>query len=113
MSIVMGSILISPLLFVSSLTGTYILPGGLATSRAIAPFETEAIEKHSYVRDAFGDEWSYEEKRVVAPIRCGGIDKSFGKQVLILGDAAGHVDPLTGIGSTCTMQDLHHNRQEY
>jgi flavin-dependent dehydrogenase len=39
-----------------------------------------------------------QEKRVVAPIRCGGIAKSYGKQVLIVGDAAGHVDPLTGEG---------------
>ena len=33
---------------------------------------------------------------MVAPIRCGGIPKSYAKQVLVVGDAAGHVDPLTG-----------------
>ena len=40
--------------------GTYILPGGLATSRAIAPFEAEAIECHPYIRDAFGDNYQWE-----------------------------------------------------
>jgi menaquinone-9 beta-reductase len=78
--------------------GTYILPGGKATSRAIAPFEGEAMEKHPYIRDAFGEEYSWEEKRVVAPIRCGGVDRSYGERVLLVGDAAGHVDPLTGEG---------------
>jgi hypothetical protein len=33
---------------------------------------------------------------VVAPIRCGGVPKSYSKQLLLVGDAAGHVDPLTG-----------------
>lgn len=76
--------------------GTYILPGGRATSRCIAPFEEEAIKRLPYVRDAFGDAYEYAEKRVVAPIRMGGIAKSYGEQCLIVGDAAGHVDPLTG-----------------
>ena len=77
--------------------GTYILPGGKATSRCIAPFEEEAIHKLPYIRDAFGSSYEYEEKRVVAPIRMGGIEKSYGEQCLIVGDAAGHVDPLTGL----------------
>lgn len=37
-----------------------------------------------------------QEKRVVAPIRCGGVPQSYSKQLLLVGDAAGHVDPLTG-----------------
>jgi hypothetical protein len=37
----------------------------------------------------------------VAPIRCGGVPKSYSKQLLLVGDAAGHVDPLTGKPSTC------------
>lgn len=82
--------------FVISLSGTYILPGGQATSRCIAPFEEEAIKAHPYVRDAFGNSYEYAERRVVAPIRMGGIARSYGEQCLIVGDAAGHVDPLTG-----------------
>eukprot|EP01041_Mallomonas_annulata_P012137 gene12137-25471_t len=78
--------------------GTYILPGGRATSRTIAPFETDAIAMHPYIRDAFGEEFQWEEKRVVAPIRTGGVPRSYGNQLLLVGDAAGHVDPLTGEG---------------
>jgi hypothetical protein len=40
--------------------GTYILPGGQATSRAIAPFEAEAIEEHPYIKAAFGDKYQWE-----------------------------------------------------
>ena len=78
--------------------GTYILPGGKATSRAIAPFEEDAVEQHPYIKEAFGNSYSWEEKRVVAPIRCGGVERSYDKQLLLVGDAAGHVDPLTGEG---------------
>jgi len=78
--------------------GTYILPGGQATSRSIAPFESEAIQHHPYVKDAFGHEFKWAEKRVVAPIRLGGVKRCYGQQLLLVGDSAGHVDPLTGEG---------------
>lgn len=38
-----------------------------------------------------------QEKRIVAPIRCGGVPQSYSKQLLLVGDSAGHVDPLTGM----------------
>lgn len=78
--------------------GTYILPGGKATSRSIAPFETEIMDKHPYVKDALGDKYSWNKKRTVAPLRLGGVPRSYGSQALLVGDAAGHVDPLTGEG---------------
>eukprot|EP01038_Epipyxis_sp_PR26KG_P014742 gene14742-19816_t len=78
--------------------GTYILPGGKATSRSIAPFENDVIEQHPYIKDAFGNKYLWNERRIVAPIRLGGIPKSYDQQLLIIGDAAGHVDPLTGEG---------------
>ena len=40
--------------------GTYILPGGKATSRAIAPFEAEAVRRHPYIRAAFGENFEWE-----------------------------------------------------
>ena len=75
-----------------------MLPGGKATSRSIAPFESEAIIDHPYIREALGDRFEYVEKRIVAPIRMGGVARSFTNQCLLVGDAAGHVDPLTGEG---------------
>lgn len=82
--------------------GTYILPGGKATSRCIAPFERDAMEQHPYIRDALGSSFEWSEKRIVAPIRLGGVPKAYDKQLLILGDAAGYVDPLTG-GIACLL----------
>jgi len=77
--------------------GTYILPGGKATSRSIKDFEEELIVQHPYVNSALGS-YKVHEKRIVAPIRCGGVQKSYAKQLFLVGDAAGHVDPLTGEG---------------
>lgn len=78
--------------------GTYVLPGGKATSRSIAPFEGELIQQHPYVKAALGNSYKHVERRVVAPIRTGGVDRSYADQCLLVGDAAGHVDPLTGEG---------------
>jgi flavin-dependent dehydrogenase len=48
-------------------------------------------------------QWS--ERRVVAPIRLrGGVLRSSARALLLLGDAAGHVDPLTGEGIHTAMQ---------
>lgn len=55
--------------------------------------------KHPYVKDAVGSSPIIEEKRVVSVIRCGGVPKSYGQQLFLVGDAAGHVDPLTGEGT--------------
>lgn len=84
--------------------GTYVLPGGRATSRAIAPFETEAMEQHPYIRDALGPDYEWSRKRKVAPIRIGGMAKPYGRQVLLVGDSAGFVDPLTGEGIHTAMK---------
>lgn len=78
--------------------GTYILPGGQATSRYIAPFETEAMQLHPYINEALGDKFQWRKKRQVAPIRLGGVERAYGPQALLVGDSAGHVDPLTGEG---------------
>jgi flavin-dependent dehydrogenase len=71
--------------------GTYILPGGKATSRCIPQFETELAERHPYVHDALGHGLEYSKRRTVAPIRLGGVPRCYAKQLLLVGDAAGHV----------------------
>ena len=72
--------------------GTYLLPPTRATSACIKPVEFELIESHPYIRQAFGATYEWNQKQVVAPIRLGGIYRSYGKQVLLVGDAAGQVD---------------------
>jgi flavin-dependent dehydrogenase len=88
--------------------GTYILPGGKATSRCLASFEDELVQRHPYVRQAFGEksvaetEWCVGEGETgrlqSAPIRCGGEEKTYANHFLVVGDAAGQTDPLTGEG---------------
>ena len=88
--------------------GTYVLPGGRATSRCIAGFENELVQRHPLVRDAFGGKdcaqaaWRVDEgengRLKTAPIRCGGEEKTYGDHFLVVGDAAGQTDPMTGEG---------------
>ncbi|CAB9530988.1 Conditioned medium factor receptor 1 [Seminavis robusta] len=92
--------------------GTYILPGGKATSRCIAGFEQDLVNRHPYVQGALlGGSNSYEStqwrtdlsqgengKLKVAPIRCGGEAQTYGDHLVVIGDAAGQTDPMTGEG---------------
>mmetsp|Transcript_14534 Transcript_14534/g.20217 ORF Transcript_14534/g.20217 Transcript_14534/m.20217 type:complete len:518 (+) Transcript_14534:114-1667(+) len=85
--------------------GTYILPGGYGTSAWIKPFEEKLFESYEYIKNAFGiskrhppSELDFRETTKVAPIRTGGESKTYGDHLLIIGDAAGQVDPLTGEG---------------
>jgi len=56
------------------------------------------MEQHPYIKAAIGSGCEWSEKRIVAPIRLGGVPRAYDRQLLILGDAAGYVDPLTGEG---------------
>ena len=90
--------------------GTYILPGGNATSRCLTAFEKELVDRHPYVRKAFGSKsvsettWRVDSsvgetgRLQSAPIRCGGEKCTYGNHLLVIGDAAGQTDPLTGEG---------------
>jgi len=84
--------------------GTYILPGGKATSRVIPGFESDLIQSHPDVSKAFGNAYRWAVTPKTAPIRIGGIEKSYGDHLLIVGDAAGQVDPLTGEGIHTAMR---------
>ncbi|KAI9028468.1 hypothetical protein DFJ74DRAFT_703446 [Hyaloraphidium curvatum] len=80
--------------------GTYILPGGQARPRWIKPFEDTLVSENVYARSLYsGGKWR--ESKKLAPIRCYTGDRSersYGDRVLVIGDAAGQVDPLTGEG---------------
>jgi menaquinone-9 beta-reductase len=78
--------------------GTYILPGGIANEKCISPYENNVLEAYPYIRDAAGKNYTWKKSRKIAPIRIGGISKPYDHLVLVIGDAAGHVDPLTGEG---------------
>lgn len=75
----------------------YIIPGGIATTADLKDFHLEFITKYPPMSNAIGPNPKLEQMKA-APIRFGGIKRSFGDNLLIIGDAAGHIDPLTGEG---------------
>lgn len=75
----------------------YIIPGGKATTKDLREFHHDFIMNDPFMSKAIGPNPKLEQMKA-APIRFGGIDRSFGDNLMIVGDAAGHVDPLTGEG---------------
>lgn len=80
----------------------YIIPGGTATIGNLKDFHHEFISQDPYMSKAIGPSPKL-EKMKAAPIRSGGIDTSFSDNLMIIGDAAGHNDPLTGGGMQYAM----------
>jgi sulfite reductase alpha subunit-like flavoprotein/flavin-dependent dehydrogenase len=78
--------------------GAYLLPGGPAKDEDIADIYSKTILTDPFVARALGPNWKPLERVKVASLRLGGVEQSFGERLLIVGDAAGHVDPLTGEG---------------
>jgi flavin-dependent dehydrogenase len=61
------------------------------------------LEKNPILRRHLGTGYSIEPMRG-AWLRLGGIAKSYADRLLIVGDAAGHIDPLTGEGIQFAME---------
>ncbi|MFX0038742.1 MAG: NAD(P)/FAD-dependent oxidoreductase [Promethearchaeota archaeon] len=75
----------------------YIIPFGDTRTENLYNIHHDLIENNSFISDALGPNAELEEMKA-APIRFGGISQSFDNHLLILGDAAGMIDPLTGEG---------------
>ena len=75
----------------------YIIPGGKATTSDLTKLHHDILEKNPFITEALGKNAKI-EKMKAAPIRFGGIKRSYDDNLLIIGDAAGHIDPLTGEG---------------
>lgn len=56
------------------------------------------IMEDPFVSRALGPNVEYAERLKCASLRLGGVKKSYGEHILLVGDAAGQVDPLTGEG---------------
>ena len=78
--------------------GAYLLPGGAATESDLPKIYSDNIKTDPFISRELGPNWEPLERVKVASLRLGGVDQSYGDQVLIVGDAAGHIDPLTGEG---------------
>ena len=75
----------------------YIIPGGSCANRDLRRMHDMVRHEDPFVSRALG-------KRAVVgamrggPLRLGGVPRSHGDQLVVLGDAAGQIDPLTGEG---------------
>jgi geranylgeranyl reductase family protein len=75
----------------------YIIPGGACEPRDLRRMHETILANYGEVRAALGPDARMERMRG-ASLRLGGIPKSFADHLLIVGDAAGQIDPLTGEG---------------
>jgi flavin-dependent dehydrogenase len=74
---------------------TYIIPGGVAKNEDLPRLHDEIMKRDPYVSKLLGPDPNIERMKS-ASLRLGGIPKSYGQHLVIIGDAAGFIDPLTG-----------------
>ena len=75
----------------------YIIPGGRYVSADLHRLHEHIARHDPGVSRALGPNPRMERMRG-AGLRLGGIARSYADHLLIVGDAAGHIDPLTGEG---------------
>ena len=81
----------------------YIIPGGDCRMSDVKRMHFEMPRTDPYLRSAMGPNPRMEQFRA-APLRIGGIPRPYADHLLILGDAAGQIDPLTGEGIHYAME---------
>lgn len=75
----------------------YIIPGGKCVPSDLQKMHAHLVRNDPHISKALGPRAELERMRG-AGLRLGGIHKSYADQLLVVGDAAGHIDPLTGEG---------------
>jgi flavin-dependent dehydrogenase len=75
----------------------YIVPGGPAQPQDLKELHYKTLTQYEPVAAALGEGAEAEEMKS-APLRLGGEKKSWGDHLMVVGDAAGQIDPLTGEG---------------
>jgi geranylgeranyl reductase family protein len=75
----------------------YIIPFGKNRTDNLYQIHHNIIKNDPFISEALGPIAELEEMKA-APIRFGGILQSYDNHLLIVGDAAGMIDPLTGEG---------------
>ncbi|MFX0000450.1 MAG: NAD(P)/FAD-dependent oxidoreductase [Candidatus Hodarchaeota archaeon] len=75
----------------------YLIPFGKTRTQNLYKLHHDLIENDPFISEALGPNAEIGEMKA-APIRFGGIPQSYDNHLLIVGDAAGMIDPLTGEG---------------
>jgi geranylgeranyl reductase family protein len=78
--------------------GAYIIPGGAARVEDAVRIYEDKILNDPFIQRVLGPKVEYLEPVRTASLRMGGVPRSSAKQFLMVGDAAGQTDPLTGEG---------------
>lgn len=78
--------------------GCYVLPGGTTPPSQLKSLLQSHVSRDPFVREVLGARAEPLEPPGISPLRVGGEAKTYGEAFLVLGDAAGQTDPLTGEG---------------
>jgi len=78
--------------------GCYLLPGGKVPPTKLKALLGTEVANDPFVREVLGDRAEPLEAPGISPLRLGGEPRSSDERFLVLGDAAGQTDPLTGEG---------------
>jgi len=81
----------------------YIIPGGPTKNEDLPKIHKDIMDNDPYVSSCLGPDPEIEQMKS-ASLRFGGVEKSFDDHFLIIGDAAGFIDPLTGEGIQYAME---------
>ncbi|MFX0006124.1 MAG: NAD(P)/FAD-dependent oxidoreductase [Promethearchaeota archaeon] len=75
----------------------YIIPFGKTRTDNLYQIHHDILQNDPFISEALGPNAELEDMKA-APIRFGGVPQSYDNHLLIVGDAAGMIDPLTGEG---------------
>jgi flavin-dependent dehydrogenase len=75
----------------------YVIPGGPTRLTDLKDRHHELLQNDPHLRAALGPAAVLDPMRA-APLRLGGVPRSSGDHLLVVGDAAGQIDPLSGEG---------------
>lgn len=78
--------------------GCYVLPGGRTPPTQLKSLLQAEVSRDPFVKEVLGDRAEPLEPPGISPLRLGGEKRSHGEALLVVGDAAGQTDPLTGEG---------------
>ncbi len=78
--------------------GCYVLPGGKTHPTELKRLLQTDVARDPFVREVLGPNAEPLEPAGISPLRLGGEPRTYAERLLVLGDAAGQTDPLTGEG---------------
>jgi flavin-dependent dehydrogenase len=74
----------------------YIIPGGQMGEKDLASVHEDLAKNDPNISKLLGPNYEPRERMKGASLRLGGIEKSVAENCIVIGDACGMIDPLTG-----------------